>query len=111
MNFTRQEIKKRDVPRYLLLLEASSCHDMDEWMGIYFDDEKLKKAYDELFAELEEKRKVDRSYRSLKVAIWEFRPRQEYEDDPPNSQESINAKQDISPVKIEELRCFKERFG
>lgn len=98
-----------DVPRYLLLLEAPSCRDMDEWMGIYFDDESLRKAYDELVAELEGKRDIDKNYRSLSVAIWEFRPRQKHEDNLPNRQEYINAKQDIRPVKIEELHCFKER--
>lgn len=81
MNFDRQEIKMSDVPRYLLLLVASSCHDMDDWMGIYFDDESLKMAYDELVVELEEKAKIDRNYQSLNVAIWEFCPRQEYEGD------------------------------
>lgn len=109
MSFTRQEIGKRFVPCYLLLIGASSCHDMDEWMGIYFDDENLKKAYDELVVELEERRKVDRYYQSLNVAIWEFRPRQEYEGDPCSSQEFINVKQDIRPVKLEELHCFMKR--
>lgn len=102
------DCKLENLPRYLLLLEAPSCHDMDEWMGIYFDDENLKQAYYELADQLEERKKVDRYYRSLELAIWRFQPRKDDQGYPSNNGEFIYAKQDISPVELEELHCFKE---
>lgn len=110
MNFDRQEIKKGNTPRYLLLIQAPSCHDMDEWMGIYSDDEDLKRAYDEVLAELEGISKNDRHYKPLNLAIWEFCPRERYAENSFSSQGFIGAKQHIKPIKPEELNCFKERI-
>lgn len=109
MMFAGQRMQREDIRRYLLLLEASSCHDMDEWRGIYFDDENLKKAYDDLTAEWEERKKEDRSYRSLHVAIWEFCPDQEIEDMADSSNPTDNRRQRIRPVKPENLQCFKKK--
>lgn len=52
---------------YLLLLGINSCHDADEFIGIYTDIQKLKKAYDQL----EQSRGT--AYEShLKSKIYEF---------------------------------------
>ncbi len=108
MIFAGQQMQKEDIARYLLLLEHPRCHDADEWAGIYFDDENLKKAYDELAEELEKLRETDRSYRPIDVAIWEFRPMQEWKEKPVDDTGYIRPKQKIRPVKPEELQCFKE---
>ncbi len=108
MIFAGQQMQREDIARYLLLLEHPSCHDADEWAGIYFDDENLKKAYDELTEELEKMRETDRSYRSIDVAIWEFRPMEEWEDKSVDETGCIRPKQEIRPVKPEWLQCFKE---
>lgn len=57
MIFAGQRLQREMIPRYLLLLETESCHDGDEWIGIYFDDENLRQAYEQASFELEEKKK------------------------------------------------------
>lgn len=107
MIFAGQKLN-RDHPRYLLLLEADSCHDRDEWMGIYFDDESLQQAYDALTARLEKCRETDKSCRGLHVAIWEFRPRRDYEAQPSEEDDSTPL-QKISRIDPKKLRCFRKQ--
>lgn len=101
MIFAGQKLQREQISRYLLLLEAESCHDGDEWRGIYFDDENLRKAYGQVSAELEERKKNDAYYRSFKVGIWEFRPMMDGD--------ISGERQKICRVIPEELRCFKEK--
>ncbi len=108
MIFAGQQMQKEDIARYLLLLEHPSCHDADEWVGIYFDDENLKKAYGELTEELEKLRETDQSYQSINVAIWEFRPMREWEEKPVDETGYIRPKQEIRSVQPKELQCFKK---
>ena len=56
---------------YLLLLMADCCHDMDEWLGIYTDVEKLKHDYVKACADLDERCKKEGRC-GLKVKIYEF---------------------------------------
>lgn len=56
---------------YLLLLASDHCHDMDEWLGIYTDTEKLKQDYKKACAEMDECC-GDSYYRCVKVKIYEF---------------------------------------
>lgn len=56
---------------YLLLLASDHCHDMDEWLGIYTDAEKLKQDYNRACAELDDYFEDDKR-RYLKVEIHEF---------------------------------------
>lgn len=106
MIFAGQRMNRRHR-HYLLLLEGNSCHDMDEWAGIYADDETLKQAYDMLTARLEKRRETNQSYRGLQVAIWEFLPRQDYE--PALAEEQDAPLQKISRVDLKKLRCFRRR--
>lgn len=55
---------------YLLLLADEHCRDMDKWIGIYTDVEKLKQDYDKAWAELNARAKEEEPY--LKVKIYEF---------------------------------------
>lgn len=98
MIFAGQKMQRESIRRYLLLLEYPEYHDCDEWRGIYFDDEELKRAYEALVAEL-----VPHDC-GLRVAIWEFQPRQEWKEHPWDLPEG---RQRIRPVKPEELHCFK----
>lgn len=123
MNGIKNIIAEQDIeqiPKYLLVLECPMCHDGDEWMGIYFDDDKLKRAYDRVSSQLERLRQVDNSYRSYEVAIYEFT---NYEDDE-NKGDSLNVDdeyiddeyvdygygikpcQAIRRIKTSELDCF-----
>lgn len=108
MIFAGQQLQQEDIPRYLLLLENPSCHDGDEWMGIYFDNQDLKKAYEELQTELEKKQQRDGNYRSMQLSIWEFRPAPDYEE-VPRSEDVINPKQELKRVQPKDLRCFQEK--
>ena len=72
MIFAGQRMQAQNTSRYLLLLESEHGHDMDEWMGIYFDNKDLKEAYEELTNKLKKYKKIDKSYGSLHVAIWKF---------------------------------------
>lgn len=108
MIFAGQKLQAADTPRYLLLLERPEAHDADEWKGIYFDDENLKEAYDELAAELEKEKKALPSYPSLDVAIWEFCPKRGCEDTQ-TALRPLAARQKIRRVKPEELRCFRKK--
>ena len=56
---------------YLLLLMADYCHDMDEWIGIYTDVEKLKQDYIKVCADLDKRYKEEMRC-CLKVHIYEF---------------------------------------
>ena len=98
----------RDNPHYLLLLEGDSCHDMDEWMGIYSDDESLREAYDDLTVRLEKLKETDKSCRGLHAAIWEFWPRREH-GAPPNDADHIAPLQELSRIAPETLRCFRKQ--
>lgn len=62
----------KKVLRYLLLLEMDCCHDADEWIGIYFDDEHLRKAYEQVSFELEEKRRKNGGIRGSMLAYGSF---------------------------------------
>lgn len=95
----------REHPHYLLLLEGDSCHDMDEWEGIYADDKRLKQAYDTLTTRLEKRRETDPSCRGLHVAIWEFWPRAEYYAELTGDYDATLQK--ISRVDPQNLLCFK----
>ena len=109
MIFAGQRMQSARAPRYLLLLEWPEIHDMDEWKGIYFDGEDLKRAYDALASELEEEKERGPADMALRAAIWEFRPVQEWEDSPGGGQRRLCAGQKIWPVKPEELSCFKKK--
>ena len=109
MIFAGRRLNREGRPHYLLLLEAWGCRDGDEWMGIYYDDEHLREAYESVAAELEEKRE---EYRSHEIAIYEFSP--EKEDAPCGMQNTdfrdkyiIEKRQAVRRVKPEELQCFK----
>ena len=109
MIFAGQKLQRQGTCHHLLLLEDPACHDMDEWMGIYYDDENLKKAYEEVTAQLEKDREEDKNYRSLQVAIWEFRPNDEDIESKRKGETSEIPGQLIRKVNPEELRCFRER--
>lgn len=112
MIFAGQRMQLSKACRYLLLLEYPGLRDVDEWKGIYFDDESLKNAYNELIAELEEERKKDFPYyRSLQAAIYEFCPMDEGTEEPACRQGAQDAKQRIRAVKPEDLCCFKKGDG
>ena len=110
MIFAGQRLQAKSTNRYLLLLESPSCHDMDKWIGIYFDDKNLRKAYEELSIKLEKMKEEDNHYKSMKVAIWKFRPRDEYEVEEIENENitDVQILQEISYVNPEELRCFKK---
>lgn len=112
MIFAGQRMQSSKACRYLLLLEYPGLRDADEWKGIYFDDENLKNAYDELIAELEEDRKKDFPYyRSLQAAIYEFCPTDERMEEAACRQGARDTKQRIRAVKPEDLCCFKKGDG
>lgn len=104
MIFAGQRLN-REHPHYLLMLEGDSCHDTDEWEGIYADDKRLKQAYDTLTARLEKRRETDPSCRGLHVAIWEFWPRAEYYAELTGDYGATLQK--ISRVDPQTLLCFK----
>lgn len=106
MIFAGQRRQAEVASKYLLLLEADSGHDRDEWIGIYFDNKDLKKAYDELTNKLERYKEKDKSYCSMKVAIWEFRPELEDEEDR-IEKEYIVPMQIVSLVDPKTLNCFQ----
>ena len=106
MIFAGQRLQAKCSNRYLLLLESPSYYDMDQWNGIYFDDKNLKKAYEELTIKLEKMKETDNCYKLMKVAIWKFRPLDEYEIEVMGKSDS-NALQEISYVDPKELSCFK----
>lgn len=113
MIFAAQKFK-RDDSHYLLAFASKSCHDNEEWLGIYHDDEILKAAYEKAENLLEEKRKMDASYRSMSVEIWEFEPLYDYEiKEELEKREGVGKpsflEQKVMPVKKEELRCFREK--
>lgn len=108
MIFAGQKLFSADAARYLLLLERPETHGMGEWRGIYFDDENLKKAYDELAAGLEEEKKADPGRQLWNAAIWEFCPRRKWEDASDDGQGAQRAGQKIRAVRPEELRCFRK---
>ncbi|MCM1087795.1 MAG: hypothetical protein NC419_06535 [Muribaculaceae bacterium] len=90
MNDIEKKIEiTENICHYLLLFAVPFCHDGDEWLGIYHDNEMLKKAYEKASAELAEKKTHDKNYASHNVEIWQFRPNQE-----------------IRQVKPEELHKF-----
>lgn len=93
--------------RYLLLREYPETHEADAWRGIYFDNEKLKQAYDALISELEEERKQFPESRA-RAAIYEFRPVNIRKGLRPSTEGALRAKQEIRPVKPEELYCFQK---
>lgn len=101
MIFAGQKMQREEACRYLLLLEYPDSHDCDEWKGIYFDDEELKRAYEELTAELE----ADPYDCGLRAAIWEFQPRRGRDE---ARRGRLEARQGIRPVKPEELYCFQK---
>lgn len=105
MIFAGERMHAENATRYLLLLESSTCHDMDERIGIYFDDRNLRKAYEELSVKLEKMKAEDNHYKSMKVAIWKFRPRDEYEiaEIEKNNAIALRTLQEISYVDPEEL--------
>lgn len=104
MIFAGQTMQAASSRRYLLLLEWPGIHDEDEWRGFYFDNKNLKKAYDELVSEWEaEKVKYPRD--RTQIAIWEFCPEREWEQ--PDGRRASGQK--IRPVRIEDLRCFKNK--
>ena len=105
MIFAGQRLNRKR-PHYLLMLEGDSCHDMDEWEGIYADDKRLRRAYDMLTARLEKRKERDQSCRGLHVAIWEFFPREEYYAELTGDEEATLQK--ISRVEPQSLHCFKK---
>lgn len=110
MIFAGERMHAKNATRYLLLLESSSCHDMDEWIGIYIDPKNLKNAYERLVIRLEKLKEEDDYYKFMKVAIWKFRPRDEYEIEEFENKNitDVQILQEISYVNPEELRCFKK---
>lgn len=113
MIFAGQKLQREDTPLYLLLVEHPACHDGDEWKGLYFDDENLRKAFESVSSELEENKKNGEDL-SLQVGIWEFEPAREIDREADEDKfEGIcgyhnrRVKQDIRRVKPEELRCFR----
>ena len=83
---------------------------MDEWIGIYIDPKNLKNAYERLVIRLEKLKEEDDYYKFMKVAIWKFRPRDEYEIKEFENKNitDVQILQEISYVNPEELRCFKK---
>ena len=63
----RQEEHKNCV--YFMLVTSPHCHDMDEWVGVYDDINKLQEDY--------EKAKValtpENGYKGLNIEIYEFK--------------------------------------
>lgn len=116
MIFAGQKLHEEGILRYLLLLENPCCHDGDEWRGIYFDDQNLRRAFELVSSELEELKKNDKYYRSFSVGIWEFRPIISYDVDA-NGEKKVKfsddgiggVRQKIRRVSLEELQCYKEK--
>ena len=114
MIFAGQILTKEESLRYLLILGHPMWPDDDEWIGIFFDDEKLKKAYERAQEELEEKRdKYGDVYDDFRVSIWEFSPNC---DEKPVSCDSgdwksdwvTTGKQFVKRVEPETLHCFNQ---
>jgi len=101
----------KNVLRYLLLLEMDCCHDADEWIGIYFDDEHLRKAYEQVSFELEEKKKKEWWYQGIHVGIWEFCPMtdRDIEEACAEECEIVRQRQKIQRVSPDDLQCFQEK--
>lgn len=88
---------------YLLLIEAYACHDCDEWLGIYHDDETLKEAYEEASALMAQD--TDEYSEAYQVAIYEFLP---VEEGPQITYTYyIKSGQRIRKRTPEDLACFK----
>lgn len=88
---------------YLLLIEACACHDGDEWLGIYHDDETLKAAYEEASAYIAQH--PDEYSSSFQVAIYEFPP---VEEGPQITFGLWIFGQKFRKKAPEDLACFKD---
>ena len=96
-------------------MESPWCHDGDEWRGIYFDDQNLRRAFERVSSELELK-KNDEYYKSFCVGIWEFRPITDHDIKAHGEKEErfcnhdmTRERQEIRRISPEELQCFKRR--
>ena len=62
--------------RYLLLVTADWNYDADEWIGIYFDNDELRNAYEKFLSELDALRKQGHYCDAQYLAIVEFTARE-----------------------------------
>lgn len=98
MIFAGQRMQKQYIRRYLLLIEAENCcRDENEWIGIYFDNNELKEAYEKANEIL------DSDDTCRKVAIYEFIPKSHNIEF-----DSKDWRQRIKKVDIQKLQCFRD---
>lgn len=106
MIFAGQILTTESNSRYLVIIGHSERPDDDEAYGIYFDNQQLKRAYEEAMLKLERQKMNDEYgiYENYQVSIWEFDPNRE------NAQgdSGMKEKQYVRKVKIEDLHCFKK---